>query len=58
MTYVIPPPVPDDKPRMVRVTDAETIEAMKACSLRAPIGFCDNGLWWAEVESLRQWREE
>jgi len=42
----------------VRVTDAETIEAMKACSLRAPIGFCDNGLWWAEVESLRQWREE
>jgi hypothetical protein len=38
------------------VTDEAEIAAIIESDIRAPIGKCEAGQWWAEVHSLRQFR--
>jgi hypothetical protein len=38
------------------VTDEAEIAAIIESDIRAPIGKCEAGQWWAEVHSLRQHR--
>lgn len=57
MTYSVPPKKPDPKPRYVKVTDPVEIDAIIGAGIRSPIGMQDSdGVWWAEVHSLRQFR--
>lgn len=56
MTYAPPPPEAEGKPRYVRVTDPVEIEAIRDKTFRAPNGKCEDGIWYAEVNSLRQFR--
>jgi len=56
MTYTIPPKKLDPKQRLVVVTDPLEIAAMEHNDLRAPIGGCYNGQWYATEHSLAQFR--
>jgi hypothetical protein len=61
MTYTVPTKPADPKPRLVRVTDAGEIEAIQRCGFADPIGVsiteCGHQSWFAEADSLRQYRE-
>jgi hypothetical protein len=58
VTYTVPPAPKHAKPRFVRVTDAAEIAAIEASDFRAPIGKCENGVWYAEAMSLAQFRRQ
>ncbi len=58
MTYTVPPKPAEPKPRYVRITDPAEIEAVQRADLRAPIGKCVDGQWFAEAHSLAQYRKQ
>lgn len=61
MNYEPPKKPADPKPRLVRVTDPGEIAAINRCGFADPIGVsiteCGHQAWFAEADTLRQYRE-
>lgn len=56
MTYTPPPKPAAPKQRYVEVTDIDLISAIQRGAFTDPIGGEVNGKWYAEADSLRQYR--
>ena len=57
MTYQPPPKEQPPKPRYAEVTDMDLISAIQRCAFADPIGHEHEGKWYAEVGSLKAYKE-
>ena len=57
MTYTAPDKPADAKPRYAEVTDLDLISAIQRSAFADPIGHEHEGKWYAEVGSLKAYRE-
>ena len=57
MTYQPPPKEQPPKPKYVPVRNPVEVQAIIDGDYASPIGMCVDNVWYAEVNSLRMYRE-